>query len=129
MASPDAELQRWLASLAPKAKKQMQAGLRAQANRVRDAMQSAAAIGDTGKLAESVRVEDGRHELELVIAAGGELTTKEIRGGSGVPYDYALAIEFGTTKMEPNPFFFSTWRVMEDDVRGELEKVAAEVFK
>lgn len=127
MSSPDAELQRWFDGLSNKVKRRVQEGLRTQAHRVRDAIKSAAAIGDTGNLAESVRVEDGKDDTELLVVAGGDLTTK--RMGSGSDYDYALAVEFGTTKMEPNPFFFSTWRVMQDDVVSELEKVAADAMK
>lgn len=129
MRRPDADLQVFFDSLSAKVQEKLKRGLRVQAERVRDEIKRMAAVGDTGKLAESVRVEDGRNDLELVVMAGGELTTKELRSGSGVDYDYALAVEFGTSKMDPNPFFYSTWRVMEDDVTAELEKVVAEALR
>jgi HK97 gp10 family phage protein len=68
----------------------------------------------SGNLAASVRVEplrqDARGRWSVTIRAGGALTTKEIRAGSGVPYDYANATEFGTEHEAAEPFFYPTWR-------------------
>lgn len=50
----------------------------------------------TGKLRDSIRVEDGPRPGSYYVKAGGPTTTKEVRGGSGVAYDYALGVEFGT---------------------------------
>src|SRR3954453_12614161 len=50
---------------------------------------------ETGDLEESCTVVPGEDDLEFIVQAGGELTTGDIRDGSGVPYDHALAFEFG----------------------------------
>lgn len=114
----------WLAALPPAARAGAKAGLREGAEMIADEMRSRALNRKgTGKTAQSVRVEDGPHDLSVVIRAGGKLTTHEVGHGGiagrffrGVAagaqgkqafYDYALAQEFGTRYMAANPFFWS----------------------
>lgn len=84
---------------------------------------------DTGDLEQSCTVIDGANDLEVIVVAGGDLTTKEIREGSGVGYDYALAFEHGTTKQPARSFFYSTYREMKDDMQDNINEAASEVFK
>lgn len=84
---------------------------------------------DTGDLAESCTVIDGGHDLEVIVVAGGDLTTKAIREGSGVDYDYAEAFEFGTSKQPARSFFWSTYREMKNDMQENINEAATEVFK
>lgn len=46
--------------------------------------------------------------LHLLITAGGEATTKT--SPSGWEYDYALAVEYGTSKMDAQPFFWPSYQ-------------------
>lgn len=59
---------------------------------------------------ESIRVI--KRKSKVIITAGGKLTTKEVRAGSGVAYDYVLAEEFGTQHAGAVPFFYGTFRKM-----------------
>jgi hypothetical protein len=63
------------------------------------------------------------------VTAGGFDTTKQVRQGTGMAYDYALAVEFGTTKEAAEPFFFSTFREHEDDIRQAIEDAVDEAMK
>src|SRR5262245_9303629 len=93
--------------------------LRQQAEELAALMRSVAPF-KTGKLRDSIRVEPGEHSLQWVVRAGGETTTRKYSGrsatyerdvkigsgdtagvkrggGGGITYDYALAVEFGTS--------------------------------
>ena len=76
---------------------------------------------DKGDLVESIRLtinEDGR----VYIKAGGKRTTKEVRSGSGVPYDYAFAQEFGTKEMPASPFFWPSYRLKRKPARAKMTR-------
>lgn len=128
MSGPDQDLQEFFKSAPTRVKRKLAARLRANADRVAGAIKQAAPHGETGKLAESVQVRRGRNTLELEVTAGGETTTKEVRAGSGVQYDYALANEFGTSNMPAQPFFWPTWRRLEPDVRADIEAAIEEAL-
>lgn len=79
----------------------------------------------SGMLASTIRMEPAQSG-GFRVAAGGAATTKKVRGGKGKPYDYALAVEFGTkghvvggefagaqhpgTKAQP--FFYPSFRIV-----------------
>src|SRR4051794_2464926 len=52
----------------------------------------------SGTLMGTIHAEriSGRSSIGVRIRAGGLATTKPVRSGSGVAYDYSRAIEFGT---------------------------------
>lgn len=77
---------------------------------------------DTGDLAESCAVVEGASDLEVIVQAGGDLTTKD-------GYDYAEAFEFGTSKQPARSFFWSTYREMKDDMQENINEAANEVLK
>src|SRR5689334_1005097 len=106
---PDDDVQGWFDDLPYKVKRQLAAAIKEQADGLAAAIKDAAPVR-SGKLRDSVRVRRRRNELELEVTAGGDDTTKELRSGSGIEYDYALAAEFGTSKEEAEPFFFPTFR-------------------
>lgn len=120
MMAPDDELQKYFADLPFK--------LKEEADNLADAIK-AEAPRDTGALAESVKVRRKRNELELEVTAGGELTTKEIRAGSGVSYDYALAAEYGTSKQAAQPFFYNTFHAREDEIRERIQDKMKEIIQ
>jgi HK97 gp10 family phage protein len=103
--------------------------LKTQAAALADAIR-AAAPRQTGNLAASVRVgelrQDRRGVWSITVKAGGELTTKEVRSGSGVPYDYANATEFGTEKEAAEPFFYPTYRARRNGIRHEIESAVSD---
>lgn len=90
------------------------------------AMKPAVPLGVDGRneLVESVRLERGRHPLSVLVRAGGPLTTRSVRKGSGVSYDYALANEFGTEKMAAQPFFWPTYRLKKKSLRSKISRRA-----
>jgi HK97 gp10 family phage protein len=77
---------------------------------------------DTGDLEASCTVVEGAHDLEVIVQAGGEATTRD-------DYDYAEAFEFGTSKQPARSFFYSTYREMKDDMQGNINEAVNEVLK
>jgi HK97 gp10 family phage protein len=71
----------------------------------------------------------GENDLEFLVQAGGDLTTKEVREGSGVDYDYAEAFEFGTARQPARSFFWSTYREMKDDIQDAIDDAVSEALK
>jgi hypothetical protein len=63
-----------------------------------------------------------------VVQAGGDLTTTEIREGSGVEYDYALAFEHGTSRQPARPFFWPTYQARKDEIQKAIDEAANEVL-
>jgi HK97 gp10 family phage protein len=86
-------------------------------------------VDDRRELMESIRVEPGRKPLVALVKAGGPLTTKEVRAGSGVGYDYSLANEFGTEKMQAQPFFWPTYRLMKKRLRSAISRKARKAIE
>lgn len=103
---------------------EMRGAVKEQGEALASAMRQAVPLGVDGRheLQESIRVEDGKHPLQVRVKAGGELTTKEVRKGSGVRYDYANANEFGTREMNAQPFFWPTYRLMKRRVRSAINR-------
>lgn len=119
MPNPDNDLQSWFDELPESIQDDMAEPLRDAAEKL------AAAIKDearekSGALKQSIQVrqlDDGSFE----VTAGGDLTTKEVRAGSGVYYDYAMAEEFGTVNDDGHPFFYNTARRVAPELRDEIE--------
>ena len=84
---------------------------------------------EEGDLRESIRVEQGPHELSRVVLAGGEKTTREVRTGSGVTYDYAMAQELGTKDMPANPYFYPAKRLLAKRTRNSLKAAVRKAVK
>lgn len=77
---------------------------------------------DTGSLEQSCTVIAGANDLEVIVVAGGDPTTKD-------GYDYAEAFEFGTAKQPARSFFYSTYREMKDDMQEKIDNAVNEVLK
>lgn len=127
------DLDEYLQSLPDKLTEQLSDVLREQAERLsqaqREALQSLEQSPDeTGHLEESCQVVPGENELEWLVQAGGPLTTTEVRDGSGVPYDYALGFEFGTSHQPARPFFYPTYNAMRDDMQQAINEAVSEVL-
>jgi hypothetical protein len=83
---------------------------------------------ETGDLEDSCVVVPGENDLEFLVQAGGDATTKQIREGSGVPYDYSLSFEWGNSRQPARPFFYSTYNSMRDDMQNAINEAVSEVF-
>lgn len=121
------ELQDWLRSVPLRMKRDLAKKIKEQADLLAAAMRQKVPV-KSGALRDSIAVRRTRDELKLYVTAGGDKTTREIRAGSGVNYDYARGVEFGTTKMPAEPFFYSTARSMEGDFRRALDSTVAETL-
>lgn len=93
------------------------------------ALQSLEDTDATHALEDSCTVVAGENDLEFIVQAGGPATTKEIRDGSGVPYDYAEAFEFGTSRQEARPFFWPTYRARKPEIEQNIHDAVSEALK
>lgn len=128
----DDDLDDYLQSLPDQIKDELSDAIKAQAERLSAAQKrTLQSLEDrpTGALEESCRVEPGENELEWIVQAGGDLTTTEVRGGSGVGFDYALAFEYGTSRQHAKPFFWSTYNVLRDDMQVEINEAIDKALK
>jgi HK97 gp10 family phage protein len=132
MSDDNNALQAYLESLPDKLTEELAEVIRDQAELLsaaqKQALQSLEKTEPTGALEASCVVVPGATDLEVLVQAGGELTTREIRAGSGVEYDYALGFEFGTSHQPARPFFWSTYQAHKDDIRQAIDEAANEVL-
>jgi len=98
------------------------AELQASADLLVQQMKTVAPVGPTGNLRASIRKERGKKETIVRVMAGGALTTVAVRKGSGVPYDYAMAVEFGTRQAGAQPFFYPSWRLRRKRIRSAMRR-------
>lgn len=130
--SPD-ELQQWLQSLPDKVERNVSEVLKEQAHELADAQRSALRSllqppEETGHLEESIAV-DVRGPTDVHVVAGGNLTTGDIREGSGVEYDYALGFEFGTARGQPaRPFFYPPYRASREQIDEAISNAIDEAI-
>lgn len=144
------DLQSWFKDLPYKLQRELAGRLKEIADELADDIRRVAPV-KSGALRDSVRVRRGRGTLELYVTAGGPTTTQDIgrtthydrevsvgqgdtagiaRGTQGqVTYDYALAQEFGTSKMPAHPFFYSTYRARAAGIRAEIEQAVSDVVE
>ncbi len=125
------QFQDLMANLPKKVAEELQDAPFSEGERLADTMRKVVpqGIDHRRELLESIRVEEGRKPLQVFVKAGGPLTTKEVRKGSGVSYDYALANEFGTQKMRAQPFFWPTYRLMKKRIRAAIAKKARKAIE
>lgn len=118
------QLKQHLASIQGVMRRQLDAKLREEAERLAQSIRSSIHGSRTGQLRESIRVVKGPHGIESspvwFVVGGGELTT---RVTNGVPYDYALAIEFGTEKYTAQPFFYPTFRRERNAIQARIDQL------
>jgi hypothetical protein len=128
------DLQAYLESLPDKLTDHLADVIRDQAEELSAAQRSALksleqSPDETGDLEKSCVAVPGNNPLEYIVQAGGDLTTREIREGSGVDYDYALGFEYGTARGQPaRPFFWPTYRARKDDIQTAIDNAVNEVL-
>jgi HK97 gp10 family phage protein len=123
----DEELQSYFKNLSFKLKRELVTVIKEQADGLAEAIKAAAPV-KTGRLRDSVKVRRGRNTLELIVTAGGETTTTSERGAGG-QYDYSLAVEFGTSKLSAQPFFWTTYRAHRDEIARAINDAVEQVLK
>ncbi|WP_051311282.1 HK97-gp10 family putative phage morphogenesis protein [Bradyrhizobium sp. Cp5.3] len=127
------DIDEYLQSLPDKLVERLSDVLREQAFRLSDAQREALRAleqsAETGALEASCTVAPGANDLEYIVQAGGDMTTKEVREGSGVEYDYSEAFEHGTSRQPARPFFWPTYRAMKDDIQEAINDAVSEVLK
>jgi HK97 gp10 family phage protein len=130
MANDVAVIQSWFKSMPYKMQRELAGKLRSIADNLASDIEAVAPV-KTGALKASVRVRRGRNTLEYFVEAGGKDNDWKNQQGSGrgsdAAYDYSLAIEFGTKKMEAKPFFYKTYREKRDAMREEIAQAVYEV--
>lgn len=78
-------------------------------------------VGD-GTLRDSIRMSPGEAETSFVVEAGGPTTTKPVRNGADAEYDYALALEYSTSRQPAEPFFWPSYRVARKAHKGRVTR-------
>lgn len=127
MAEPDDEVQSWLSGLSFKLKRELAGKIKKEADTLAAAIKAETPV-KTGKLRDSVKVRRKRNELDLEVTAGGEDTSVALRADSGEMYDYALALEYGTSEQPAQPFFYNTAREMMPEIQKNIEQAVADVL-
>lgn len=127
MARPDDDVQDWFSGLSFKVKKQLAGKIRDEADKLATAIRSAAPVR-SGKLRDTVQVRRRKNDVDLEVTGGGDATTKEVRTGSGVRYDYSRAVEFGSANAPAQPFFYNTYRQMAPEIRQNIEDAVQEAI-
>lgn len=79
-----------------------------------DLAQSLVAV-DEGDLKGTIRQHPGKHELAVVVRAGGESTTVD-------GYDYALAVEHGTVDTPQQEFFWPAYRAVKKRAKSRATR-------
>jgi HK97 gp10 family phage protein len=117
-----------LAKIPKAVKTQSYAALDKHAEKMMSAMRRFAG-DETGKLDRSIRAEKYPSLLRITLKAGGDLTTKPVREGASKTYDYALAQEFGTSKMSARPYFWPGYRLFRKQARAAVKRAMNKAIK
>lgn len=133
MSDDNNALQAYLESLPNKLTEELADVIKEQAEALSDAQRAALRAlqqspDETGNLEASCVAVPGNGPLEYVVQAGGDLTTTEIREGSGVNYDHAIAFEHGSSRQPARPFFWPTYQVRKDEIQKAIDEAANEVL-
>lgn len=128
------DLEKYLNSLPDALVDQLSGAIREQAERLSAAQRTRLkeleqSPDETGNLEASCVVVEGGNKLEWIVQAGGDLTTTDIREGSGTDYDYAEGFEFGTSKQPARSFFWSAYREMKPEIEDAINEEISEVLK
>ncbi|WP_342643448.1 HK97-gp10 family putative phage morphogenesis protein [Rhodoligotrophos ferricapiens] len=118
-----------LRALPAETKRQLREALDHNADELVAMQKRLAPRGPTGNLIRSIQKRDGEHELQIKVGAGGPLTTKPVRNGATVEFDYSGAVEFGTSDTAAKPFFFPSYRALRRRMRGRTSRATSKAAK
>ena len=119
------DLQAWFKDLPDELERDVAKEFRDLVEDFKEEVKAEAPEGPTGNTKASVRVTETDDPLRVFIDAGGSLTTKEVRKGSGTAYDYALGEEFGNSHVPARPWFYPTYRARREAWAKQLQDLAA----
>lgn len=133
MADDNDDFDKYLKSLPDKIVAELSGAIRDQAEMLssaqRQALDQLEASEPTGDLAASCTVAPTDDPLTYIVQAGGDLTTREVREGSGVSYDYAEGFEYGTKHQHAKPFFWSTYRAKREGIVAVIDAAVEKALK
>lgn len=91
----------------------------------------AAVSKDSGTLQSTIthRDDSDRGGISQRISAGGSATTRPVRKGAKAFYDYANAVEYGTSDTQATPFFWPAWRLMRRRLRSRMTRATKKAVK
>lgn len=81
---------------------------------------------DGGELRDSIRKEHGPQPLSVTVTAGGPTTTRETAIG---PFDYALAVEYGTERTPAQQYFFISERMLKKRIKRRIDRAISKAVK
>lgn len=108
------DLERKLRAIPIATRREVRSVLVVSASEMVDLAQNLVAV-DEGDTKASIRQHPGKHELAVVVRAGGETTTVD-------GYDHANAVEHGTANMEERPFFWPAYRAIKKRAKGRATR-------
>jgi len=118
------ELEDKLSRLDEKLKRALEEALEEIAEKIRDDAKSFAPV-DTGSLRKSIRVErEGELQFSVVAGDGGVINPR-----TGREVDYAGYVEFGTSRMSPQPYMQPALEKNKDEILRIVKEKILEVFK
>lgn len=126
MASYDDDVDNWFDGLDFKVKKRLARAIKEQADKVADAIRAAAPV-KSGNLRNSVKVRRKKSDLSLEVTVGDGTTVHGKRGPRGEA-NYAIFVEYGTKNMAAQPFAYSTYRAMQDEVNEAINDAIEEAI-
>ena len=124
-----AEFRRRLLRIPEALRDDMMELIEAEAERVAEVMRRVGPEDRTFALERSIKVYQDKSALRVRIKAGGPKTTRPVRTGLDLTYDYALAQEFGTREMPANPFFYPVWRLKRRSARSRIARGMKKVIQ
>ena len=117
------ELEDKLSNLDEKLKRALEEALEEIAEKIRDDAKDLAPV-DTGSLRKSIRVEkEGDLQVSVIAGGGGVINPR-----TGREVDYAGYVEFGTSKMSPQPYMQPALEKNRDEILRIVKEKVLEVL-
>jgi len=118
------ELEDKLSNLEEKLTKALAEALEEVSEKIRDDAKGFVPV-DTGSLRKSIRVErKGSLEVSIIAGGGGVINPR-----TGREVNYAGYVEFGTSRMSPQPYMQPALEKNRDEVLRIVKEKVIEVFK
>ena len=118
------ELEDKLSNLDEKLGKALDEALNEIAEKIWDDAKGFAPV-DTGSLRKSIRVEKkGKLEVQVIAGGGGVINPR-----TGREVDYAGYVEFGTSRMSPQPYMQPALEKNRDEILRVVKEKVLEVFR
>jgi len=118
------ELEEKLSNLDVKLSRALDEALKEIAEKIRDDAKGFVPV-DTGALKKSIRIEKkGKLQVSIVAGGGGVINPR-----TGREVDYASFVEFGTSRMSPQPYMQPALEKNRDEILRIVKEKVLEVFR